>query len=194
MKKVAVLLLGAVLLLPVAAHAQKRRPIWYLRSNPASDCTDALAQGQRCTMNLKIQGPQRSRGSSPTAMEGIVRSITLLSIENLAWDINIYTSDKFGRTNMDDDPFLDYHAFAASDGKQTSATAGFGDQYRYAVTGMTVHYRDRDRVVRDGTGKGPIDPGESQLHIEVVNRDSTVKSEGSAGAIAVIIGIEPLLD
>jgi len=196
MKTIAVLLLGAVLLLPVAAHAQKRRPIWYIRSNPATTCLDALGAGHRCTINLNFKG-QTTVNQTASAFEGTIRSVTLLSIQNLAWDVNFYSSDKFGRTNMDDDPFIDFHSFTSSDGKQVSSTAGFGDQYRYSVSGLSIPYRDQDRIREGGKKGNPIDSGPSQVHIEIVPRDTTTtgdKFAGADGAVAVIIGIEPLLD
>ena len=84
MKKIAVLLLGAVLLLPVAAHAQKRRPIWYLRSNPATTCLDALGAGHRCTVNLDLRG-QIGFNQTRSAIEGVIRLIGLQSIQNVRW-------------------------------------------------------------------------------------------------------------
>ena len=196
MKKIAVLLLGAVLLLPVAAHAQKRRPIWYLRSNPATTCLDALGAGHRCTVNLDLRG-QIGFNQTQSTIEGVIRLIGLQSIQNLSWDVNIYSSDRFSRANMDDDPLVDFHSFTSADGKQVSSSAGFGDQYKYSVSGLSIPYRDQDRVRESGTRGSPLDVGPSQVHIEIIPRNTSStgdKFSGADGAVVVIIGIEPLLD
>ena len=173
------------LFIPVSAWAQLRtnKPIMYLRSNPTVDCTAAVAQDQSCTVSIKIHA-QVSPNDSPRKDEVIIRGVAIQSLQNLAWDVNFYTRNTFSRANMDADSFLDYVAFTAANGKQDSPTAGTGDQYKYQARGLDIRYRDMSATEEITTT--------SQVHFSIVNRSSTVKSEGADGAIVVILAVEPI--
>ena len=192
-------LLGVALLLPFAivpgeADADKARHVWYLRSNPATDCTGYLDPKERCTFNIKLEG-LTAPGQTKSANAGIIRSVTLLSAQQIALDVAFYTRDCYSGTakqgcspaNMHSDSFLDYFPFATTDLFQESPNAGQGDQYRGAVSALNIYYRDMDAAQDKDNNR--------QLHVSIVNRESaTMKVSGDSGKVAVIIGFEPLLD
>ena len=202
MKLLTAFLLGAALLFPFAiapsdADADKARHVWYLRSNPATDCTGYLDPGERCTFNIKLEG-LTAPGQTKSANAGIIRSITLLTAQQLSLDVAFYTRDCYSGTskqgcfpsNMDSDSWLDYFPFESGTDTtlfQSSANAGQGDQYRGAVSDLNIYYRDMDAAQDKDNNR--------QLHVEIVNRESsTMKLSGDSGKVAVIIGFEPFLD
>lgn len=103
---------------------------------------------------------------------GRIRSITIMSKENLAWEVAFYDSDAFTHTSPDSDHFLDSHRFAEGDGLQDDGTG----LYRYAVTGLDIPYLDTNST--------------NELHIRLTNRSAAAKTAGVPGELVVLVGIE----
>lgn len=178
-------ILVCFLFIPHSAFGQLRpteQRVLYLRSNAATDCTGVLFQNEACNISLKLHG-QVAPGVSPRADEVLIRSITILSIQNLAWDINIYTKDTRNTEDIDADTFLDYVSFTAANGLQTTPNVG-GTAYRYQSRDLNIRYRDMDAVEETSTT--------SEIHLQIVNRSTSFKEADASGKIVVIVTAEPI--
>ena len=179
------LLATACFLLILSGLAEAQRvtlPVLYLRSNAASDCTGILFEGQSCDVDLKIHG-QVAPNVSPRSDEVIIKSVTILSIQNLAWDVNIYTKDTRNHEDIDADTFLDYVAFTAANGKQVTPAVG-GTAYRYQSRDLNIRYRDMDATEETSTT--------SEIHLQIINRSTAAKVADSDGKVVVILTVEPI--
>jgi len=103
---------------------------------------------------------------------GRIRSITIVSKENLAWEVAFYDSDAFTHANPDSDHFIDSHRFAEGDGLQEGGTGLF----RYAVSGLDIPYVDTNST--------------NELHVSLINRSAAAKTAGVPGEVVVRTTIE----
>lgn len=103
---------------------------------------------------------------------GRIRSLVILSDQQLAWEVAFYSSDTFRDADADLDTFLDSFAFRAGNGAQ-DAGAGL---FRYAVTGLDVPYVDDD--------------ASNELHVSLINRDAVAKNAGATGEIVILVTVE----
>jgi hypothetical protein len=154
-----------------------------VRTDAATQFRGSLAQNAVATLNLAAPtGPGQTDGylDQGLAAGGVVtarvRTITLVSIENLAWEIQLWGKDTFGTYSVLNDlvPFGLY-TFQTGDGKRN---AGAGP-YIYYVSGLDIPYVDLDKS--------------GELHLALVNRSAAAKTAGDAGALFVQLGMEPSL-
>ena len=104
----------------------------------------------------------------------IVKAVTILSVQNLAWEIQIRRSATHTANDPGADAFLARWTFAATDAVQND---GAGD-YLYYIDGNDQCYRDDDTS--------------GLLHLVLVNRSATAKLAGATGNIVVRLNVEPV--
>ena len=138
------------------------QPLEIIQSDKDSDFTGALAQNAGADANL----------TGLLANDVMIRDVVVLSDQQLAWEIQLYSADTFDNADADLDTYLGSIRFAESDGLQVADTGLF----KYDVHGLALRYRDDD--------------GSNELHIKLVNRSSTSKNAGATGEVVVKIGHE----
>ncbi len=102
---------------------------------------------------------------------GVIESVTLLAEENLDWEVHFWGSDAFDDADLDADFWTDFVAFAAADA--ASIANAIPGTFRYAATGLSIPYQDRDAT--------------TELHVSLVPRGAA-KTGGAAGEVVIEIG------
>lgn len=149
-----------------------------IRSDKDTHFTGALAQNAGEEENIVLalytaMAATRLGAIEPAKSARLtIREITVISDENLAWEVQFYKSDDFANSDLDLDDFLFSHAFSASDGAQVGGTGAF----YYNQTKLEGAYYDAD-----GTG---------EIHIKLVNRSAASKSADAAGEVVVEVRAE----
>jgi hypothetical protein len=109
-----------------------------------------------------------------------LRSITLVSTENLAWELWLLSKTGGTTANADTDPTRGFWSWAAGDAKRV-AGAGL---FHYYIDGLDVAYEDEDRA---GGAAGT----DAYLHCCLVNRSVGAKTANAGGALTVRFMLEP---
>lgn len=145
------------------------------KTNSVTQFTATIAQNAGIDLDLTMSTP------NPVALAGIngdcrgqLRSLSIASVENLAWEVWLWSSTTHGTAAASTVSMIGRWTFVAADGVRIG---GAGDYYYY-VDGLDVPVWDADH-----TGK---------LHITLVNRSAASKSADAAGAIVVKGRIAPL--
>lgn len=150
-----------------------------VRTDKDDQFTAALAQNVALTENLVAPGDLGAGGHCRSRLH----SISILSDQNLAWEIALYSTDSFNTSaDMDQVSFLGRWGFQAGDGTQIAGTG----PYFYYIDGLDIPYRDADFTSH-------IKPGglsQGQIHLMLVNRSATGKNAGATGEIVVQLGFE----
>lgn len=148
--------------------------------------TDSLTQfrgtlAQNAGVDLDLEMSGAATVPNPTALAGVhgdcrgnLKSLTVVSVENLAWELLLWEKSSHGTAVLGTVRFIGRWTFTATDAVRI---AGAGD-YFYYIDGLDVPLVDGD-----GTGK---------LHLTLVNRSAAGKSAGDAGAIQIRGRIAPL--
>ena len=189
MKKIIVLLVMAAFAFPVTAFAQTKdmRPIYYIESDPGADCTGALDKDEGCTITLRIRGQVSFEGPTKNINEGRVRSISIISAQNLAWDVIINNQDTLTPDNIDADSYVDHATFTIANGILKNPSPTTLERWIYAQTGLDIPYRDQDTIKESGD-TGSALSAQSDIHLRLVNRTDAQKLAGANGAIKIRIG------
>lgn len=143
---------------------------WVVRSDKDTHFTGVLATN---AMELEVLGDAAPTSSNrvPTIRSKITR-ITVISEQNLAWDIMLFKAAFTPPLTADADlhPLVDWLSFTAGDGVRVAA-AGL---YLYSWSGFSFPYYTTDVMGR--------------IHVGLINRDGTAKlASAGGGAIAVEI-------
>jgi hypothetical protein len=143
---------------------------WVVRSDKDTHFTGALALN---AMELEVIGDAAPTSSNrvPTIRSKITR-ITILSEQNLAWDIMLFKAAFAPPLTADCDlhPLVDWLSFTAADGVRVGAAGVF----MYSWSGFSFPYYTTDVMGR--------------IHAGLINRDAVAKlANGAGGAIAVEI-------
>lgn len=137
-----------------------------------------------------------------------VRAIELISVQNLAWELWLFSKAANMAGTMQTDYLLGMWQFGPW---QSTAPASPGypvfmsgsspaDQfYRAYIDGLFVPYRDQDLMdMPNPSANVPLGQGVTnaniplaQLHTRLVNRSVTAKPEGTLGAVMVTFYVEP---
>lgn len=153
-----------------------------IRTNSLTDLQLACAQNAMITVDIK----NNSVGAGG-AVKSRIRSLTLMSDQQLAWEINFFgTADYVSLVAVFESVhFLGRFGFQAADGSQI---AGAGAFYYY-IDGLDIAYQDFDfsNKVRNPVADIGV------VHVGVVNRSATAKNAGATGRLVVGIGIEDTL-
>lgn len=141
-----------------------------VRSLSTRDFTGAIVQNAAAFANIPCPG--MIKGPAPAR----VRSLMIISVENLAWEVQFFSTNGFQQPgNIDADGYLGVWAFAVADGIRIGATG----HYYYYVDGQDVPIVDQS--------------DQGALHVALVNRSAAAKTAGAAGAVVLKIGLEPTL-
>lgn len=113
---------------------------------------------------------------------GLITSVTIISDQNLAWELYFWGTDGFDDTSdLDGEYFLGRITFAASDGDQIGAA----NQYRYTTANISQPFQPIRYVDADLT---------DELHISLINRSTTSKTAGATGEVVVLVAFDPDYD
>lgn len=154
-----------------------------VRTNPATQFIDALAQNAALTLNL-TPPPAGSPMQDGYVDEGLaagrgvrarLRSIVIVSVENLAWEVWLWGKDTFNASQTDPagEFLVGRWAFVTGDGIQI----GGAGLYYYYIEGNDQPYGDLDKT--------------GEIHLMLVNRSAAGKTPGVDGAILVQLNFEP---
>ena len=135
-----------------------------IRSDKDTEFTGALVTNAQEQENLP----------GLTNNNGIINAVTIYSVQNLAWEVNFFSSDTFDSADADLDTFIDRVEFSEGEGLQI-AGAGL---FRYAVTGLEIPYVDDDAT--------------NELHVALVNRSAVAKLAGAPGEIVIRTTVTPI--
>lgn len=105
-----------------------------------------------------------------------VHDIRLLSVQNLAWAIELYgTAASFPENTptIDTEIFLGRWEFAAADGRKDTADSF----WKYWVPGLDMSYQDMSLT--------------GLLYVRLVDLSATSKIAGASGAVVIEFGMEP---
>lgn len=137
-------------------------------TNPATQFRGTLAQNAGADLDLLL--PPTLQGIGGTAW-GSLRSLTIASIQNLAWELWIWTSATHSTltagVTASGTNWLGRWTFAAADAVQE---AGTGD-FVYYIDGLDIPYHDDDAA--------------GKLHMTLINRSAAGKLANDAGAVQV---------
>jgi len=134
-----------------------------VRTDGATELRSALAQNEAELVILT----QEAHGV-PVAEFDIVR-VSVLSAENLAWDVYFYDSEPGALTEHDDNPVVDWIEFAVAQGKQINATGPF----IYSLSSFKTRFVNRN--------------GEPTIYVRLCQRDAAGKTANDPGKVVVII-------
>lgn len=104
---------------------------------------------------------------------GAVRSISIVSDENLAWEVQFWRSGTHGAT-VDALKWIGRWSFIATDAVRL---AGAGS-YLYYIDGLDIPYIDADN-----SGK---------LHVTLTNRSAAAKTAGANGEVVLDVRMQPI--
>lgn len=141
----------------------------------------ALAQNAALVENFNVgSGNTTGAGlagyglSAGLHTRGRVRELRILSVQNLAWAIELYASATgIAGADIDAELFLGRWEFASTDGRKDTADTF----WKYWVAGLDLSYQDADLA--------------GKLYIRLINLSVTGKLADAAGAIVVEFAIEP---
>lgn len=138
-----------------------------IRTDKDSHFTGALAQNAIEAENI----------TGILTNSGTIVGVNLQSDQNLDWDIYFWAKDELDNTDLDLDECLGKVRFVASDGDQI---AGAG-QYYYDSATSSYAFRGIRYVDLDNT---------TELHVGLVNRNSTAKNAGATGEVVIRVILE----
>jgi len=148
-------------------------------TDPLTQFRGTIAQNAGVDLDLAMSGA--ATVPNPTALAGVngdcrgsLKSLTIVSVENLAWELILWEKAAHGTAVLGSVRFIGRWTFIAGDAVRV---AGAGDYYYY-IDGLDVPIVDADN-----TGK---------LHLTLINRSAAGKSANDAGAIQVRGRIVPL--
>lgn len=156
-----------------------------VRSDKDTDFTGAIAQNAQESENLVppaalgAGGPCRSR----------LHSISIISKENLDWELWFFSTDDFATNNaadIDQVGFLGKWAFIAADATRIAATGA----YFYYIDGLDIAYHCTDFDEHATLVAGAKRP-QGQVHVMLINRSAAGKSAGANGELVIQLGFEP---
>lgn len=135
-----------------------------IRSDKDSEFTTAISQDDHDPENL----------TGLDANIGRIKSLTLLTVQNLDWEVVFWGTDGFDDADLDSDKSQESVFVAATDafniGNATATT------YRYHVTGLDIPYEDED--------------GTNELHVSLIPRNGG-KNAGAGGYAVLEVVIAP---
>lgn len=145
--------------------------IEYIRSDKDIHFTGAITENAKEDENIQL--PANWRNNHLNSI--LIRNISIISDQNLEWDLFLWSKDTADDTDLDADTFVDFINFQATIGKQI----GGSGQYYYSLSNLFIPYYDDDN-----TGK---------IHCSIINRSVTAKNAGATGEIVVIFSALPVL-
>lgn len=139
----------------------------------------ACAQNAALTESILIANLPNNGAGGGIAAGGHSRSrlheLRILSVQNLAWAVELYGTPAFPETNptIDDEIFLGRWEFTSANGRKDTAD----DYWKYWVPGLDLSYQD---MLVSGT-----------LNVRLINLSVVDKIAAAPGAIVLEFGFEP---
>lgn len=173
--------------MPLSAYQQP------VRSNPAVHFLEALDTNEG-SANVELRLPTRD----PL---WFVRAITLVAVQNLDYELQLFSSAVNMGATIALDKFNAVWQFGALS-NVAPASPGYpftpADKvangfFHYYVDGNSMPIWDLDQLVAPnpnaqqplGTGSANADPNNAHLHVRLINRSVASKSAGALGAVQV---------
>lgn len=155
-----------------------------VRTDKDVDFIAGIAQNAADTANLVPPGSLAAGGHC----RSIIRGISILSDQNLAWELKFFNTNAFntGAADLDTVPFIGGWGFQAGDGTQIAATG----PYYYYIDGLYIPYHCTD-FDEHGTFVAGAKKPQGQVHVMLINRSATSKNAGATGEIVVQLLMEP---
>lgn len=157
----------------------QRGNVYPIFSDPALHFTEALAQNAGETENLDLDAGI----SAGHHCRSVIRHLVIVSVQNLAWELTVFGRQTFFGTDLIQDSFLATYRFVASDAKTYTGSPLF----HYAVLNVDLPYADFDF---EDTSLPAATRG-GRLHLMLTNRTLTGKLANAAGAVRVLLQMEP---
>lgn len=143
--------------------------IYSCRTVSTRDFLEALAQDAASIATIQLPDAIGGSGTS----RAIIRHLTILSVQNLAWEVVLYRRSSFHQADIDSYSILSRMRFTATDGVLIPGS-GF---YAYLSNNVDLPYADDDRLGR--------------LYLMLINHSAGAKSAGAAGAVVLELHMEP---
>jgi len=143
-----------------------------LRTDKDVEFTGEIVQNAMESENIALPGTLD--GINGTARCRI-KAVTIISDENLQWELWFWANDLFQESNLDADRFVGKILFAAADGTRIAATGA----YYYYQEDLDIAYEDLDKT--------------GELHVSLINRSAAAKTAGAGGEIVVEFIMEPMV-
>ena len=140
-----------------------------ITSNPAVDFIAGCAQDAGIAADLVVPKAVARQGDVSASLWGI----TILSVQNLAWEVWAFARDTGPSGVIATEVFLGRWTFSAAD----AVRVGGAGLYHYSKTGLDIPYRDEDLT--------------GELHLLLVNRSVAAKNAGVTGAVKVTVILQP---
>jgi hypothetical protein len=138
-------------------------------TDAATQLRAALAQNAALNLSLDI-----SKYAFGSRVDAIIRSLQIVSAENLAWELWFYRKNTYDAGVADAVRWCGYWQFGT-----TAVRIGAAGYYYYYIDGLGIPYIDEDNS--------------SKLHFSLINRSAAAKSANDAGLIKVGAVLEPAL-
>lgn len=136
-----------------------------IQTDNAVNWTGALAQNAQANESIVVPW-------ADAHLELILTAITVVSDQNLAWELDFWRNGNFGTSNPNTDGFIGNWQFQAVDGFQIAGTGS----YRYFISGLWIPLWD--------------ETGAQTLFTSLVNRSAASKNAGATGRITVTFHVE----
>ena len=139
-----------------------------VRSKADTQYTGAIAQNESENENIPVPITMQAVGA-----QLVVSGLSIISVQNLAWELWMFGSNAFQSADFAADQFLGMWGFNAADARRVNS--GTYAQYYYYIDGLNIPYVDRsasDSVV-------------PSLHMMLINRSAAAKIAGALGNVVV---------
>lgn len=154
-----------------------------VQTDPASQFVDAIAQNVMAELTMTQVTPGQSAGlgfvdggvSAGKSCRSRLKSLSLVSVENLDWVLWFWGSSVFADANPALERFLGFVALPASGAKRMPNANGL---YHYFQAGLDIPIVDFDRQGQLYLGLQPTSAG---------------KTGGAGGSVLVQLALEPTL-
>lgn len=143
--------------------------LYKVRTDKDTEFTGAIVQNAAEEENIVISSGLSGMNGQ---VELVLRGVSIVSDQNLAWELDFWASDLFAESNLDADSWIARWSFATGDAVQI---AGAGSYYYY-IDGLEIPLWDNDKS--------------GEIHVALVNRSATSKNAGATGEIVVTFWLE----
>jgi len=159
----------------------QRGNVFLVRTDPALHFTDAIAaNGGIETENIPLPDAIGAGGHC----RSILRHLVVFSTENLSWDVVLFGKKTFHLAPLSEVNFLTSFRLTASTGVRFWPNGPF----IYQAPNIDLPYADHDF---DDRTLPPEERHGGILHLMLINRSVTPKSADAAGALTVLLYMEP---
>lgn len=135
--------------------------------------TDAINQNAVEEENISFN----SDWATAQIQKAEVSGVTILSDQQLDWELQFYSKDTQSDTNADTDSLITSIVFNSTNARQNADTGLW--RYDGNPAFLPFYYHDQDNT--------------GEWHLSLVNRSITAKTAGAAGEVVVKISARPIL-